>query len=108
MTQKYPQNSLNPFENFKNKPQSAMEMIDKKAQNAKFKKRKLFDVSDSDQSDNSDEDPEPVHKPVQNKGTKSGVVKRMIYNEPVQKKKAIREERKDTIPKEIEEILNQK
>lgn len=81
-----------------------MTMIDQKANAQKSKKRKLFDDSNSEQSDSDQEDAEKQVKQI-NKGGKSNVVKRMIYNEkdkPIVNKK----ETKDQIPEEIEQIMN--
>lgn len=102
----------NPQSNFrkappaqKQKPLTAMEMVERKM---KEKKMKLFDDFESDPSEPSS-DEEPVQKVVQKQGKKSNVVKRMIFNqpsEPAPKPKAA--EPKDIISPELEQILTQK
>jgi hypothetical protein len=87
----------------KQQTHSAMQMIDQKANAQKPKKRKLFDDSESEQSDSDQEDVEKLVK-QENKGGKSNVVKRMIYNE--QEKPVIKKEAKDQIPVEIEQIMH--
>jgi hypothetical protein len=87
----------------KQQTHSAMQMIDQKANAQKPKKRKLFDDSESEQSDSDQEDVEKLVK-QENKGGKSNVVKRMIYNE--QEKPVVKKEVKDQIPVEIEQIMH--
>lgn len=91
-----------------NKPLTAMEMVDKKQRDKKFKqKRKLFDDSESERSESSSEE-ESNNKINSLQGKKSNVVKKIIFNEPIHHKKKENPIEKDPFPKEIEEILNSK
>ncbi|CAI2386820.1 unnamed protein product [Moneuplotes crassus] len=88
----------------KKKPLTAMEMVEKKM---KERTKKLFDDFESDQSENSSEE-EVAPKVTQKQGKKSNVVKRMIYNEKSETAPKPKPQKQEGIPKELEEILNQK